>query len=386
MARQRRLALVVVLVILGISGVVAVSAGGETQAQHSTVALQDAVLEETEIDADTTQMRANLHESGDARWSLTYRQHLDSESDRDAFEELATDIEADPDAYLNPFEERMLQLLETAESTTEREMAIRNLSIETERTQQPQGEFGTVTFSFEWEGFADETDGTIEAGDAIDQLILQEDEHLVMTWPDSMEMASVTPTPSVEDETQVRWEGPREFDAGQPRLTVTEVAADQPDTGGADDETAGEDILGSPFLAGFALLVLVVAALAYGWYRRNGERKDKPAAGANGPAPDGENPPPAETDTDEQSATATHVDTDLLSSEEQVLRIVNEHGGRVKQQVVTEELDWSAARTSQVVGTLRDQGKLESFRLGRENVLTVPEMSLADSPEPDDEN
>ncbi|MFC7045278.1 helix-turn-helix transcriptional regulator [Halobacteriaceae archaeon GCM10025711] len=45
----------------------------------------------------------------------------------------------------------------------------------------------------------------------------------------------------------------------------------------------------------------------------------------------------------------------------------------MKQQEIVEELDWSEAKTSQVVGTLRDDGEIEVFRLGRENVLRLPD-------------
>jgi hypothetical protein len=49
----------------------------------------------------------------------------------------------------------------------------------------------------------------------------------------------------------------------------------------------------------------------------------------------------------------------------------------MKQQAVVEELDWTDAKTSKVVSALRDAGELESFRLGRENVLSLPD---ADDP------
>jgi hypothetical protein len=45
----------------------------------------------------------------------------------------------------------------------------------------------------------------------------------------------------------------------------------------------------------------------------------------------------------------------------------------MKQQEVAESLDWTDAKTSQVVTSMRDEGSLESFRLGRENVLVLPE-------------
>jgi len=62
-----------------------------------------------------------------------------------------------------------------------------------------------------------------------------------------------------------------------------------------------------------------------------------------------------------------------LSNEEQVLRLVESNGGRMKQKRVAEELGWTAAKTSQVVTGLRDDGELDGFRLGRENVLSLPD-------------
>lgn len=62
-----------------------------------------------------------------------------------------------------------------------------------------------------------------------------------------------------------------------------------------------------------------------------------------------------------------------MSSEERVLALVEANGGRLKQGTVAEQLDWTDARTSQVVRQLRDDGKLETFRTGRENVLALPD-------------
>ncbi|WP_423751014.1 helix-turn-helix transcriptional regulator [Salinirarus marinus] len=64
---------------------------------------------------------------------------------------------------------------------------------------------------------------------------------------------------------------------------------------------------------------------------------------------------------------------DLLSNEERVLKFVEERGGRVKQQEIVQAFDWTEARTSQILRDLRDDGELEGFRLGRENVLKLPD-------------
>ena len=43
----------------------------------------------------------------------------------------------------------------------------------------------------------------------------------------------------------------------------------------------------------------------------------------------------------------------------------------MKQAEIAEELGWTAAKTSQVTKRLRENGDLEAFRLGRENVLEL---------------
>ncbi|PSQ56703.1 hypothetical protein BRD22_04940, partial [Halobacteriales archaeon SW_8_68_21] len=85
-----------------------------------------------------------------------------------------------------------------------------------------------------------------------------------------------------------------------------------------------------------------------------------------------------------ESDDAPPVDSDLLSNEEQVLRLVESKGGRMKQKRVAEELDWTAAKTSQVVTGLRDEGDLDGFRLGRENVLSLPDYDPEENSSADD--
>lgn len=46
---------------------------------------------------------------------------------------------------------------------------------------------------------------------------------------------------------------------------------------------------------------------------------------------------------------------------------------RIKQQEVVAQLDWTEAKTSQVVSGLREDEDIEVFRIGRENVLSLPD-------------
>ncbi|MFW6318010.1 MAG: helix-turn-helix transcriptional regulator, partial [Halorubrum sp.] len=116
---------------------------------------------------------------------------------------------------------------------------------------------------------------------------------------------------------------------------------------------------------------------------------EAPSAAAAGSRPrDDSESADGDADGDAESArdsdAAPPVDSDLLSNEEQVLRLIESEGGRMKQKQVAEELDWTAAKTSQVVTGLRDEGDLDGFRLGRENVLSLPDYDPeADSGEDD---
>ncbi|GGJ02660.1 hypothetical protein GCM10008995_10530 [Halobellus salinus] len=87
---------------------------------------------------------------------------------------------------------------------------------------------------------------------------------------------------------------------------------------------------------------------------------------AAGPPADGSNDDPPWAD-------------ELLSNREQVLALVEHGGGRMKQQEVAQTLDWTDAKTSQVVRKMREEGDLDAFRLGRENVLVLPDEEFRPS-------
>lgn len=61
-----------------------------------------------------------------------------------------------------------------------------------------------------------------------------------------------------------------------------------------------------------------------------------------------------------------------------MLQLLDENGGRIKQKQVVETLGWTDAKTSKVVSGLREEGTIESFRIGRENVLRYPDRDEKD--------
>ncbi|MFB6221861.1 MAG: helix-turn-helix transcriptional regulator [Halolamina sp.] len=332
-------------------------------------------LQSGDVETDAVVLSAAVDADGDATWTIDYRIRLDDENTTAAFDSLRADIRNNTSDYRGQFANRMRSTVAAAENATGREMAVSNVSVTTRTTID--GQYGVVSYSFQWTGFAATENGRIVIGDALAGLFLDADTKLTFNWPDGYELASVDPAPDGKSDQSVTWEGPTDFGTNQPRVVVAEPGL----------------LPGWAPIAAGVVLVLVGAA----WYYRRkqaaagGPPSGVPATGESTaetgataePGTSGEgggeageaSEPAAETGAEESGAAASETPEELLSPEERVLNLLEDHGGRMKQQVVTEELDWSAARTSQVVSDLRDEGKVESFRLGRENVLRFPEES-----------
>lgn len=381
---------VVGVAFVGVS--LAQGAGGDNGTvvwQTDSQQVQDGAAPEMEIDADDITMSAQIYENGTATLEIDYQIRLDSDADRQAFEEIQSELASNESAYLGPFRERMNRTVAAAESATEREMTASGFAVSTDRDSQLQAEFGHVRYRFEWGGFAVVDDGTIRTGDAVDSLFLDDSESLVFQWPDGYGVASSEPDPERVENNSIVWQGQIDFEAGQPRVVLSTDADDGAgdgrsdpedlsgdgdggtDDGGTDDggtDDGGADDGGSSSMSvmpmlGIVGLVLVAGAGVAVLVTNRGEDGSKEDEAATDPA---DTPP-----------------EDLLSNEERVLQLLQKNGGRVKQKQVAEQLDWTAAKTSQVVGDLRDDDEVDSFRLGRENVLTLPDVDIEGSADDD---
>ncbi|WP_049980350.1 DUF7345 domain-containing protein [Halolamina rubra] len=335
-------------------------------------------LQTGDVETDTVVLEAAVDEDGDARWSIEYRVALDDQNTTEAFESLQRDIEQNTSDYRGQFASRMERTVSTAENATGREMAVENVTVEA-RTSPLSGEYGIVRYSFEWVGFAQVSEGQIAAGDALAGLFLDADTELTISWPEGYVVDVADPEPDREGDNSVTWTGPHEFDAGQPQVVLSPEG-------------------GSPPLGAIVGVLLFAAAGVVWYYRRQQAARAREASEGGAPVDDAPaSDAAAETASDastgaaaggaaaaadEAGAPADDTPEELLSPEERVMRLLERNGGRMKQKAVTEELDWSAARTSQVVGDLRDEGKVESFRLGRENVLKFPDDEDESPPSP----
>jgi uncharacterized membrane protein len=360
-----------------------------------TVPLAGAQMEglaQEQVDPDTVVLQVDLQADGDAQWTVSYRTRLDDDNTTEAFQSLQDDIEADPGTYTSDFGDRMNRTVATAENTTGREMTLRNLTVTAETEALPQ-EYGVVSYQFEWTNFAAVDGEQLRAGDALAGLFLDAESTLRIGWPEGYERTSVAPSPTRSDETSVAWDGRLDFGSDEPQVVVAQTGAGATTSGPGDqggDGNAWLLVLATVLAAGGVVTVLWAnrrfGFVGGGEGATTGEGADAgagaAATGAAAAADDGDEPE-AESEADDDAGGSPP--PELLSNEEQVLQLLDDNGGRMKQQQVAEQLDWTAAKTSQVIGGLRDEEQLETFRIGRENVVTLPEVDVAGDVGADDD-
>lgn len=324
-----------------VSAVAGLPVSGASGAETSTDSTASDATAQTEfhgVTPDTVVMDVRVRENGTAEWNVTYRTRLDDPDTAAAFRSYRADVENNSTAYSRQFVDRMTGTVRSAERATGREMTARNFGVRAELREFPQ-RYGVVAYSFEWTGFAATDGDELRVGDALSGLFLDEKTRLLVTWPEGYDAATVRPEADERRTRTAVWTGPTDFPAGQPRVVLAPPASGPLD----------HPWLDAPFGAlgvGLAIAAVVGTGVAGGlWFRRRERLGDADEAG---------DPP-----------------EDLLSNEERVLKLLERRGGRVKQKAVVDELGWTEAKTSQVVGSLREQGEIESFRLGRENVLTL---------------
>jgi LPXTG-motif cell wall-anchored protein len=359
-----------------------------------------AVQAQTEAETDwhaSTTFEVQLRESGDAAWDVRMRYRLDGPNETATFRTYADAFERGEAAgAVRPavFE----GLAAGASEAAGREMEIRDVN----RSSSLEGDAGVLTLSFTWTNFL----GRAPGGDQYvlrDALLtpdgrtwlatLEPDQRLVVETPPGYTI-NATSVPVLQRSGTVIIDGPRSFPAEEP-LTIRY----QPATG------VGQ-IPWALVVGGLVALVVVLGVLL----RRRGSplprgrgadgdagsagAADATAAGTatgtdgdggvNGDGGPGTAPPTsggadADADADADSAPGEQEeDLSLLSDEERVERLLERNGGRMRQAQIVEESGWSDAKVSQLLSAMADEERVEKLRIGRENLISLPDTDVID--------
>ncbi|MFB6079793.1 MAG: helix-turn-helix transcriptional regulator [Haloferacaceae archaeon] len=61
----------------------------------------------------------------------------------------------------------------------------------------------------------------------------------------------------------------------------------------------------------------------------------------------------------------------VLSDRDRLLLLVERHDGRMRQQEIVAQVEWSKAKVSRLLSDLEEEGVLRKIRLGRENLICL---------------
>ncbi|WP_248897977.1 helix-turn-helix transcriptional regulator [Haloplanus halobius] len=304
---------------------------------------------------------------GDARWTVSIRYNLSSETDRQAFDRYGRSFE-DGDTDVGLDADFFRALAAEASESTAREMSIRN----TDRNATVRNGTGVISLSFTWTNFVTDTENGFEVQDSVlmpgNRTWLSSigpSQRLIIETPDEYQ---VTDTRFGLDNGSVVIDGPHTFE--EP-LSVSYQQT-------ATEQEPPWSLIGGALLVGLGL----VAAAIYA--RRRGvdtevvpsPTTDEPReteGGAAAEATEEATGDVAEEASGEAEETESAVDPSLLSDEERVEHLLERNGGRMKQGQIVRETGWSDAKVSQLLSTMADEDRIEKLRLGRENLISLAE-------------
>jgi uncharacterized membrane protein len=366
------------------------------------VPLTSAQSTPTEESRETTLIVA-LEDDGDARWTVETRLPLSGPNETQGFRELGTRY-VDGEVQSATAPETFRRIATQVGEETGRQMAIENASrswrivndtsevpgttaeatvtetttvdttpAETTATETALNRTGVLSFSFTWTNFARTEENQVVVGDAFqtsDRWLpgLRAGQTLILRAPENHSITSASVGHTRET---VRWKGPTSFDGSALQATFTSTNGTRTSPAGPADPELPISLEG--LLAIVAAILL--AGVAYGVARRSAR---------SGETVDGESTTTETTSqqpstADETRAAGTSedpfagVDEDLLSDEERIERHLEAAGGRMKQAEIVDRTGWSNAKVSQVLSQMDEDGRVEKLRIGRENLISLPD-------------
>ena len=280
--------------------------------------------------AETTTITIQLDPTGSALWIVESRLVLATEDDEKYFEEFQKD-ETLKNSKLAEFKEKMNLLLEQIKYSRQRSMGMTNfdifLGVETTVTRT----YGVIKFQFVWEGFAVLEGDKIIMGDVFEGgYYLSKNELLIVEFPEGYNLVTVAPPPDQEKKTHIMWEGPLNFSAGEPTITLEE-----------EHLLHGKGLL-TPVLLGLVFIPVLVIIV---------KLKARPAEELH------------EEEPKEQ----------YVNDRKLIVDLIKRHGGTIPQKKLPILTGFSKAKVSILLNELKEEGIIRKKFKGRENLIALNE-------------
>jgi uncharacterized membrane protein len=251
-----------------------------------------------------------------------------------------SDINAPIDTWIG-FQQRILDLVDSAASASHREMGLDSDSMQIDTVIS--GESKTTEYLFTWLNFSTIQNQLIAFGDVfrVENFFtkLYGDSSLKITYPPNFAVKSVSPEPNQRDnQTQtLEWYRTQDFLSRNPSIVLT--------SGNPAENSNGGNWLS--YLTVGVVTVAVGAAIALFFVLKRRKSMAK------------------------QVATTSTTTSLVESDEDKIIKIIKLSGGTVRQSLITEQSKFSKAKTSQLLAALEQKGVVTRVKKGRDKIVTL---------------
>ncbi len=270
-----------------------------------------------------------VHENGNALWTMEKRLPLTNQTDMDDWEEFIKTGQAGDQTDIEDFSKRIEWFLLSAQKFSNRPMKAEKFNISYNTVQTPSSVFGIVQYSFVWKNFSHQDSGKILIGDAFSEgMVLSQDNVLVIKMPDGYDVESASPNFDKRDGNRLIWDGTlyRNFARGEPAVVLT-----------------GSRI--SPWLSIiFLFIIAIVASVTF--YKRWAHDKSRAI-------------PPEDLEIED------------LKYEEMIERFLTKSGGQVSQSDIIKEIGLSKSRVSTILSKMKEKRQIIKIKNGKGNLIRL---------------
>lgn len=279
----------------------------------------------------STTYTVEIHEDGAASWVIEQSAYLETESDKTTFEALISRAMV----YIDQFTTNVSTIIDLAQASTGRFMTAENITVGGNVTESGAGAYGFLEYSFDWTNFALVENTYMTIGDAFsNESFMFGEGELSILLPTGYIVKSCSPSPNQDSNSLLEWNSVESFQNGQPTIQLSK-------------ETTNGPLVPSSFSFLLEVTLPVIGAVLASMLVLRARKKKK-----------GVRPEPSTIEAIKEG-----------DNSERIIALLRKEGGQILQSKITEQLKFSKAKTSKILGEMETKGIIKRHKSGRDKVV-----------------
>jgi predicted transcriptional regulator len=284
----------------------------------------------TQVAGAQSVITVEVHENGNALWTMEKRLSLPNQTDIEDWEEFIKADQIENQQDIKNFKTSIEGFLVSAMEFSGRPMRIENVKISYDTAKSPSGAYGIIRYNFEWVNFSRKEKDKILIGDSFSEgMVLSQENVLVLKIPDGFDVESASPYFDKRDGDRLIWDGTlyRSFGKGEPAVALVRSGI-------------------SPWY--LILILLVGAGVLFKFFKRT--RKH---------------------DTQHDQVSLEKVEIEDHKYEEMIKRFLQRSGGQASQSDIIKEIGLSKSRVSTILSQMKEKGEIIKIKNGSGNLIRI---------------